>query len=87
MPLLLLETKGRLKKCFNSSKDLSITPSVLAFIPLKGEEKGDCILDSEYFNPTPFTTSLKAIGYRSISIYNFVCLKLFSILRGGELPI
>ena len=61
--------------------------SALAFIPLKGEGKGDCIFKGKYFNPTPFTTSLKAIGYRFISIYDFVCLKLSSALRGGGLLI
>ena len=87
LPLLLLETKGRLKKLFSSSRDLSITPSILAFIPPKGEEKGDRISNSKYFNPTPFTTSLKAIGYRSISTYNFIYLRLSSALRGGKLLI
>ena len=85
LPLLSLEIKGQLKKRFNSNRDPSITPSILAFIPPKGEEKGDCILDNKYFDPAPFTTSLKAIGYRSIFTYNFICLKLFSALRGGKL--
>ena len=87
MPLLSLETKGRLKKYFNSGRDLSVTPSILAFIPPKGEKKGDRISNSKYFNPTPFATSLKAIGYRSISTYDFIRLRLSSALRGGELSI
>jgi hypothetical protein len=87
LPSLLLETEGRLKKCFNGGRDLSVTPSILAFIPPKGEGKGDRISNGEYFNPTPFATSLKAIGYRSISTYDFIRLRLFSALRGGELSI
>ena len=87
MPLLLLETKGRLKKRFSDSRDLSVTPSILAFIPPKGEGKEDRISNGKYFNPTPFATSLKAIGCRSISTYNFIRLRLSSALRGGELPI
>ena len=87
MPLLLLKTKGQLKKCFGSSRDLSVTPFILAFIPPKGEEKGDSISNGEYFNPTPFATSLKAIGYRSVSTYDFIRLRLSSALRGGKLLI
>ena len=87
LPLLLLKTKGRPKKRFNGSKDLNITPSILAFIPPKGEGKGDYISNNKYFNPAPFITSLKAIGYRFIFIYNFICLKLYSTLRGGKLLI
>ena len=87
MPLLSLETKGWSKECFNSGRDLSIIPSILAFIPPKGEEKGDCILDSEYFNSTPFATSLKAIGYRSVFIYDFIRLRLSGALRGDKLLI
>jgi hypothetical protein len=87
MPLLLLKTKGRLKKRFNSNRDLSITPSILAFIPSKGEGKEDHISNSKYFNPAPFTTSLKAIDYRSISTDNFIRLRLSSALRGGKLLI
>jgi len=87
LPSLLLEIKGRSKKRYNSSRDPSITPSILAFIPPKGEEKGDCILDSKYFDPTPFTTSLKAIGCRSIFICDFIHLRLSGALRGGKLPI
>ncbi len=86
MPLLLLKTKGRSKKRFNSSRDLNIIPSILAFIPPKGEEKGDCILNSKYFNPVPFTISLKAMGYRSISTCDFIRLRLSSTLRGGRTP-
>ena len=85
--MLLLETKGQLKKCFNSGRDLSVMPSILAFIPPKGEGKGDRISNSKYFNPTPFATSLKAIGYRSVSTYNFIRLRLSSALRGGKLLI
>ena len=85
--LLLLETKGRLKERFNSSRDLSVTPSILAFIPPKGEGKGDRISNSKYFNPAPFATSLKAIGYRSVSTYDFIHLRLSSALKGGELLI
>jgi hypothetical protein len=87
LPLLLLETKGQLKKRFNGNRDLSVTPSILAFIPSKGDRKGDRISNNKYFNPAPFATSLKAIGYRSISTYNFIRLRLSSALRGGKLPI
>ena len=87
LPLLLLKIKGQAKKYFNSGRDQSITLFILAFIPPKGEEKGDYILDSKYFNPAPFTTSLKAIGYRSVFIYNFIHLKLSGTLRGGKLLI
>ena len=87
MPLLLLETKGRLKKYFNGGRDLSVAPSILAFIPPKGEGKEDRISNSKYSNFTPFATSLKAIGYRSIFTYNFIRLRLSSALRGGELLI
>ena len=87
MPLLLLGTKGQPKKHFDGGRDLSVTPFVPAFIPPKGEGKGDYISNSEYFDPTPFATSLKAIGYRSISTYDFIRLRLSSALRGGELPI
>jgi len=87
LPLLLLEIRGQLKKRFNGGKDLNITPSILAFIPPKGERKRDYISNSKYFNPTPFTTSLKAIGYRSVFIYNFIYLKLFSALKEGKLAI
>ena len=62
-------------------------PSILAFIPPKGEGKGDCISNNKYFNSAPFATSLKAIGYKSIFIYNFIYLKLYSTLKGGKLPI
>ena len=86
LPLLLLKTKGQLKKCFGG-RDLSVIPSILAFIPFKGEEKGDSIFNSKYFNPAPFATSLKAIGYRSVFIYNFIYLRLSSALRGGKLLI
>jgi hypothetical protein len=79
----LLKTKGRPKKRFNSDRDLNIIPSILAFIPPKGEGKGDRIFNSEYFNPAPFTTSLKVMGYRSVFIYNFICLKLYGALKGG----
>ena len=85
--LLLLKTKGWLKKHFNSGRDLSITPSILAFIPPKGKGKRDSISNSEYFNPAPFTTSLKAIGYRSVFTYDFIYLRLSGALRGGELLI
>ena len=85
--LLLLKTKGQLKKYFNSNRDLSIMPFIPAFIPPKGEGKGDYIFNNKYFNPAPFTTSLKVIGCRSISIYNFIRLKLYSTLRGGKLLI
>jgi hypothetical protein len=87
LPLLLLETKGRLKKRFNSNRDLSVTPSIPAFIPSKGERKGDRISDGKYFNPAPFATSLKAIGYRSVPTCKFIRLRLSGALRGGELPI
>ena len=85
--LLLLKTKGRLKKYFNSNRDLSITLFILAFIPLEGEGKGNYIFNNKYFNFTPFATSLKAMGYKFIFIYNFICLKLYSILRGDKLLI
>ena len=85
--LLLLETKGQLKKRFNSSRDPSVTHSIPAFIPPKGEGKGDHISNNKYFNPTPFATSLKAIGYRSISTCDFIRLRLSGALRGGELLI
>ena len=62
-------------------------PSILAFIPPKGEGKGDRIFNNKYFNPAPFTTSLKAIGYRFIFTYNFIYLRLYSTLREGKLPI
>ena len=87
MLLLLLKTKGQLKKCFDGGRDLSIMPSIPAFIPPEGEGKKDRIFNSKYFNPTPFTISLKAIGYRSIFTYNFIYLKLSSALRGGKLLI
>ena len=87
LPLLLLKTKGRPKKCFNSGRDLSITPFIPAFIPPKGEGKEDHIFNNKYFNFTPFATSLKAMGYKFIFIYNFICLKLYSILRGDKLLI
>ena len=58
-----------------------------AFIPPKGEGKGDYIFNNKYFDSAPFTTSLKVMGYRSIFIYNFVCLRLYSTLKGGELLI
>ena len=83
LPLLLLETRGRSKKHFNGNRDLSVMLSVLAFIPPKGEGKGDYISKGKYFNPTPFTISLKAIGCRSVSTYNFIYLKLSSALKGG----
>ena len=84
LPLLLLKTKSRPKKHFNSGRDLSITPFILAFIPPKGEGKGDHIFNNKYFDFTPFTTSLKAIGCRSIFTYNFICLRLYSTLKGGK---
>ena len=87
LPLLLLKIKGQPKKYFNSGRDLNITPFILAFIPPKREGKGDYIFNNKYFNPTPFTTSLKAIGCKSIFIYNFIHLKLYSALKGGKLPI
>ena len=87
MPLLLLETKGWPKKCFDSSRDLNITPFVLAFIPPKGEGKGDCIFNSKYFNSAPFATSLKVMGYRSIFTCDFVYLRFYGALKGGELLI
>jgi hypothetical protein len=87
LPLLLLETKGRPKKWFDGGRDLNITPSVLAFIPPKREGKGDCIFNNRYFNPAPFATSLKVIGYRFIFICDFICLKLYSALKGGKLLI
>ena len=62
-------------------------PFILAFIPPKGEGKGDHIFNNKYFNPAPFATSLKVIGYRSIFIYNFIYLRLYSILNESELPI
>ena len=85
--LLLLKTKGQLKKCFNSGRDLGIIFFILAFIPPKGEGKGNHIFNNKYFNFTPFATSLKAMGYRSVFIYNFIYLKLYSTLRGGKLLI
>ena len=85
--LLLLKTKGRLKKCFNSNRDLNITLFIPAFIPPKGEGKGDRIFNSKYFDFAPFTTSLKVIGYRSVSICDFIRLKLYNTLKGGELLI
>ena len=87
MLLLLLKTKGRPKKHFNSGRDLNIISSILAFIPPKGEGKENHIFNNKYFNFTPFATSLKAIGYKSISIYNFIRLKLYSTLKGGKFPI
>jgi hypothetical protein len=87
LPLLLLGTKGQPKKHFDGGRDLSVTPFVPAFIPPKREGKGDRISSSEYFNPAPFATSLKAIGYKFIFICNFICLKLYSTLREGKLPI
>ena len=77
----------RSKKYFNSGRDLSVTPSILAFIPPKGEGKRDRISNSKYFNPAPFATSLKARGYRSVSTCDFIRLRLSSALRGGELLI
>ena len=62
-------------------------PFILAFIPPKGEGKGDYIFNNKYFNPAPFATSLKIMGYRFIFIYNFIYLKLYSTLKGGKLPI
>ena len=62
-------------------------PFILAFIPPKGEEKGDYIFNSKYFNPAPFATSLKVMGCRSIFIYNFIYLRLYGVLKGGELLI
>jgi hypothetical protein len=59
-------------------------PFVLAFIPPKGEGKGDCIFNSKYFNLTPFTTSLKVMGCRSIFIYNFIRLRFYGALKGGK---
>ena len=85
--LLLLKTKGRLKKRFNGGRDLSVTPSILAFILSKGEGKGDHISNGAYFNLTPFATSLKAIDYRSVSTYNFIRLRLSGALKGGKLLI
>ena len=87
LPLLLLEIEGRLKKRFDSNRDLGVTPSIPAFIPSKGDRKGDRISNSKYFNSAPFATSLKAIGYRSVSTYDFIRLRLSSTLRGGELLI
>ena len=52
-------------------------PFVPAFIPPKGEGKGDYIFNSKYFNFAPFATSLKVMGYRSVSTYNFICLRLY----------
>jgi len=60
---------------------------VLAFILFKREGKGDYIFNSEYFNFAPFATSLKAISYKSVSICDFIYLKLFSALRKGKLII
>ena len=85
--LLLLKTKGRPKKCFNNSRDLSVTPFILAFIPPKGEGKEDYIFNNKYFNFAPFATSLKVIGCRSIFICNFVHLRLYGTLKGGKLLI
>ena len=85
--LSLLKTKSWLKKYFNNSRDLNIIPFILAFIPPKGEKKKNYIFNNKYFNFTPFTTNLKAIGYKSISIYNFIRLKLYSTLKGGKFPI
>ena len=62
-------------------------PSILAFIPPEGEGKEDYISNNKYFNPAPFATSLKVMGYRSIFIYNFTYLRLYSALKGGELLI
>ena len=62
-------------------------PFILAFIPPKGKGKKDYIFNNKYFNFTPFTTSLKAIGYKSIFTYNFICLRLYGILRGNKLLI
>ena len=62
-------------------------PFILAFIPPKGEGKGDYISNNKYFNSAPFTTSLKVMGCRSIFIYNFICLRLYGALKGGKLPI
>ena len=62
-------------------------PFIPAFIPPKEEGKGDRIFNNKYFNPAPFATSLKVIGYRSISTYNFICLRLYGTLKGGELLI
>ena len=87
MPLLLLKTKSQLKKRFNSSRDPSIALSILAFIPFKNGKKGDYISNNKYFNLTPFTITLKAIGYRSVFIYNFIYLRLFGALREGKLTI
>ena len=87
LPLLLLKTKGWLKKCFNGSRDLNIMLFIPAFIPPKGEGKGDYISNNKYFNFAPFATSLKVIGYKSISIYNLIRLRLYGALKGGKLPI
>ena len=62
-------------------------PFILAFIPPEGERKGDYIFNSKYFNFAPFTTSLKAIGYRSVFTCNFICLRLYGALRGNKLLI
>ena len=62
-------------------------PFILAFIPPKGEGKGDYISNNKYFNPAPFTTSLKTIGYKSIFTYNFIYLRLYSTLKGSKLLI
>ena len=62
-------------------------PFILVLIPPKIGGKGNYISKGKYFNPAPFTTSLKAIGYRSVSIYNFIYLRFFSALRGGKLLI
>jgi hypothetical protein len=87
LPLLSLETEGRSKKRFDGDRDPSVTPSVPAFIPSKGDGKGDRISDDEYFDPAPFATSLKAMGCRSVSTCDFIRLRLSGALRGGELPI
>jgi hypothetical protein len=87
LPSLSLETEGRSKKCFDGGRDPSVAPSVPAFIPPKGEGKGDRISDGEYFDPAPFATSLKAMGCRSVSTCDFIRLRLSGALRGGELSI
>ena len=87
LPSSSLETKGRPKKRFDGGRDPSVTPSIPAFIPPEGEGKGDRISNGEYFDPAPFATSLKAMGCRSVFTCDFVRLRLYGALRGGELPI